>query len=123
MARVSQEDVRIILNTSLSDDAVYEYVSIANSIVTDELGGASMSEARLTLIEQWLTAHLIAITQERMGIKERLGEAEITYMGAFGKGLQSTPYGQTVAMLDTSSTLSSLGKKAIVFKAVTSFET
>ena len=122
MARTTQEAVREILNTSLDDEAVENYVDIANVIVTDELDNTSLTDERLTLIERWLAAHLIAITQERMATQEKLGEASITYAGAFGKGLQSTSYGQMVAMLDLSGTLNQLGKKKLSIKAITSFE-
>lgn len=124
MARVTPNDVNAILHTdTISDSVLDSYINIANSIVTDNFSSTdALSDSELVEIERWLTAHLIAITKARMGVKEKLGDAEITYAGAFGTGLLSTPYGQTVSMLDTTGTLAALGKKKISIKAITSFE-
>ena len=111
-----------ILDTSLTDAQVENFIAIASAMVDDLDTDTTLTDARLILIEQWLTAHIIASTRERMGKSEKLGDAQITYLGEFGKGLDSTPYGQMAAQLDTSGTLRALGKKKITMKAITSFE-
>lgn len=123
MARTTATEVKQIITTSLSDADVNNYIDIATAMVDDLDSDTTLTNARLILIEQWLTAHLIAITKERQTVDEKLGEAAVKYTGKFGENLQSTTYGQTAAMLDTSGTLAQLGKKKITFRPITSFDT
>lgn len=122
MARTTATEVKEIITTSLTDAAIDNYINVATDMVDELDEDTTLTDSRLILIEQWLTAHLIAITKERQGSKEKVGDAEITYSGKFGMNLQSTTYGQTAAMLDTSGTLAQLGKKKIDITAITSFE-
>lgn len=123
MARTTAAEVKeIIPDTSLTDAQVGYFIDVATEMVDDLDADTTLDDARLVFIEQWLTAHLIASTVERMGKTEKIGDAQVTYMGEFGKNLDSTPYGQMAAMLDTSGTLRALGKKKITVRAVTSFE-
>lgn len=119
--RTTAAKVQEILDTALSLEDIDKYITIASSMV-DTLATTSLGESTLTEIERWLTAHLIVVTKERRGIKEKLGDAEITYANIFGAALNSTDYGQMVAFLDTSGTLAQQGKKKISIKVVTSFE-
>jgi len=121
MARVTATEVKVIITTALLDPAIESYIEIANSMVTDTVT-CGLAASVLKEIERWLTAHLISITQERVGIKERLGEAEITYAGKFGEGLKGTSYGQMVLQLDTCGSFAKLGTKTITITAITSFE-
>ena len=106
-----------------ADAVVDEFIAVASSM-TDEIAAVgTLGDTRLEQIERWLTAHLLASTLVRMGKQEKLGEASITYTGEFGMGLDSTPYGQMVKVLDTTGTLAAKGKRKITFKAVTSFDT
>ncbi len=120
--RTSAADVKAIMDSSLLDAEVDVYIEIANPIVTDVMDGSGVGTTRLEEIERWLTAHLISITRERMGDTEKLGEASIKYIGKFGMGLESTPYGQTVLLLDTSGAFGDQGKVAISITAITSFD-
>jgi hypothetical protein len=119
--RTSAADVRAIMSTELGDTAIEAYINVANKMVTNSVT-CGLSEDELTEIERWLTAHLIAITQERQATEEKLGEASMKYTGVFGEGLKSTSYGQTVLQLDTCGQLANLGKKEISITAITSFE-
>ena len=121
MARVTATEVRVIITTSLLDTAIDAYIVIANTMVTNTVT-CGLSAAVLKEIERWMTAHLISITKERLAVKKRLGEAEITYANIYGDGFKSTTYGQMVLQLDTCGGFANLGKKAISFTAITSFE-
>ena len=123
MARIIEDDVRAVLPTSLEDKDILVYISTANALVTNELGESGLGSLILKDIERYLTAHFIAFTRERMGTRERLGDAEITYAGKFGEELMATPWGQIAATLDTTGTLRAMGKRRVTFKAITSFET
>lgn len=122
MARVIESDVKAIIDTALPDKDILVFISTANTMVTSHLGDSGLGSAILKDIERYLTAHLIASTRERMGKAEKLGDASITYTGEFGKGLESTTYGQMVKFLDSTGTIGNLGKKTIKIRAIQSFE-
>lgn len=122
MAYTTAAEVKEILTTSLSDAAVEAYIAVATDMIAD-LTTTNLDTTRLELIERWLTAHLIAVTKERQTQEEEVGEARAKYTGKFGMNLQSTTYGQTASMLDTTGALAELGKKKIMIRAITSFDT
>lgn len=123
MARTNVADVKNIIDTALTDPIIEAYVNSANVFVTSVLDGKGLSDAVMEEIEKWITAHMIASTRERMGKEEEAGGARIEYLGKYGEGLSSTPYGQMAIQLDTSGTLSSdlEAKKTAWSVAVTSF--
>lgn len=124
MARTTYSAVLEILpeNTGMIEATITPFITVASLVVDDLDSGTTLSDAVLTEIERWLAAHLISITRERQAKIEKLGEAEISYAGQFGMDLKSTTYGQMASMLDTSGMLARLGKKALVIKAITSFD-
>jgi predicted double-glycine peptidase len=113
MARVTAAEVKEIINSSLTELQVVPYITSANVYVTDRLGASTLSAATLKEIERWFTAHMIAITRERVAKSEEAGGARIEYIGQFGEGLKSTPYGQMCISLDTTGLLAQEGKKKI----------
>ena len=119
--RTTPTEVKEIYPTDMLDAAVQIYINVANTIVTANVT-CGLTDAVLEEIERWITAHLIASTQERQTKSERLAEAEVVFTGEYGPGLQATTYGQTAMMLDTCGGLASMGKKAIKMTAITSFE-
>ena len=121
-ARTTETEVKAIMDTSLLDAEVEVYIGIANPVVTDVMDGSGVGAVRLEEIERWLTAHFITVTRERMGDTEKLGEASIKYIGKYGMGLDSTPFGQTVQLLDTTGQFADEGKRVISITAITSFE-
>ena len=122
MARIIADDVKAVLETSLGNEEILIYINTANNLVTTHLGDSGLGATSLKDIERYLAAHLIATTRERMSKAAKLGDASVTYLGEFGKGLDSTPYGQMVKTLDTTGTLGNLGKKSIRMRAIKSFD-
>jgi len=123
MARTTVSDVNQIMSVDISEETYVDaYINVATDMVDEVDALGELDSTRLVQIETWLTAHLITITRERMGKQEKLGDASITYTGAFGAGLDSTPFGQMVKQLDTTGLLASKGKKKITFKSATSFD-
>jgi len=53
---------------------------------------------------------------------EQVGDAKVEYIGKFGMGLDSTPYGQTLKMLDTSGELAAADKKKASIYAIPQFD-
>lgn len=118
MARATTTTVRAILDTSLTDAQILEYIDIANRLVTRLLGSSDLTAADLLDIETWMTAHLIASTKERQVANEKVGDMWVTYQGKYGMSLESTTYGQTALMLDTTGSLQRATKKKIRIRAI-----
>lgn len=118
----STEVKQILIDTELTDAQIDNFITIASAIVDDLDTDTTLTDARLEMIEQYLTCHLIASGPERQMETEKLGDASIKYSGKYGLALDSTTYGQTAAMLDTSGTLRGLGGKKAKIRAITSFD-
>lgn len=113
--RVTGEEVKGIIDTELNENQILSYITTSNVYVSQRLGNVGLSEDVLKQIELWFTAHLIASTKERISKKEEAGSAKVEYVGTFGMGLTSTPYGQACLNLDTSGELAKEGKLNIKF--------
>ena len=116
MARVTNAEVKEIIDTELTEAQVAPFVEIANLIVTDRLTGEH-STALLKEIERWLAAHFAAIRDPRAK-SEKTADASATYYGNAGLGLNHTPYGQQVLAMDTTGILASLGKRKASFRTI-----
>ena len=112
--RVTEEDVLAILpaDTGLDYGDIDPYIVSANALVTDLLADEH-TDAVLTEIEKWLSAHMASVVRERLIKKAGAGGAMVEYAGWWTDGLGSIQYGQMVLMLDTSNILRNLkeGKK------------
>lgn len=129
MARVTPTGVKeIIPGTTLGNPAIDVYITGANLVVDQMLTDSGLSDAILTEIERWYTAHLIASTNYRLPAREKLGDAEIEYgskVEYVGKGydrLSATPYGQMVLDLDSTGTMNRVGKRGARIFAIQSFD-
>jgi hypothetical protein len=111
MARVTDAEVKEIIETELDTTP---FIRAANLVVTDKLGDQGLGDDILMEIERYLSAHFTAV-REQQAADETLGEARVKYQGQWGMGLDSTSYGQTAKLLDTSGILSTLGRRAAMF--------
>lgn len=103
MARVTKEEVKELIKTSLD---VTSFINTANLIVDESLVGQGMSDARLTLTELWLSAHFVAVAEERGALMgSNKGNSEEEYKIVVGTGLNMTRFGQQAIALDTSGAL------------------
>lgn len=118
--RTNANDVKAIINTSLSVMDVIPYINDANALVNAVLSDEGLSSALLTVIEKWLAAHFIAITKSRQAQYRKIGDAAESY-AKMGTKLESTTYGQTAISFDTSGKLANVGKKRIKIEAVPAF--
>ena len=107
MARVTADEVKEILDTAINLGA---FIQAANLLVTDVLGGTSLSADRLKEIERWLTAHL-ACARDPRSRSVKIGMSATQFEGKSGLGLDATSYGQQVRLLDTTGSLARLGMK------------
>ena len=116
----SAEVLQIMDNCKMSTTVIDGLIISANAFINKVFEyDTDMTETILKEIERWLTAHMIACTDiHRVASKERLGDAEVSYTGEWGKMLDSTPYGQMVKTLDVTGLLARAGKRAATMFAV-----
>jgi len=87
------------------------FITTANELVTECCGDVSnYDDTRLELIERWLAAHFIAISDVRASM-EKAGSVSASYDRRIGLGLDQTTYGQQAKLLDTNGGLASLDQK------------
>ena len=123
MARTNVTDVRVIIDTDLTDGIIEAFIGDANLLVTAILGSSDLSSGLLESIEKWLTAHFISMSRDRQSQEEEAKDASIKYTGKTDMGLDATFYGQTALSLDTSGLLKeSANTKPVTFFAVESEE-
>ncbi len=106
--RVSATEVKEVIATSISDGVVLSsMITTASNYIDVHLPDAGHSAATLKSIELYLSAHLVAVTEERGGLKySKLGDASDAWdVSKFGDGFKSTRFGQTALALDTSGIL------------------
>lgn len=96
--RVTGAEVKEILDTAKIAVDVEKYITAANLTVTGVTSGQGYSTAELKEIERYLAAHLVAIDDPR--IKSENFGAAATYHGGSGLGLDHTPQGQQVKLLE-----------------------
>lgn len=108
MARTTIQNVKLILDTALTDAAVDAFIASASRLMDTLFDDED--EDLLEELETWLTAHLIVSTREPMA--ESVSAAGVSVKTASvktGTGLSSTAYGRQAMMLDTTGILSAWG--------------
>ena len=108
MARVTDAEVKQIIDTTISD--VSPFITVASLQVDRIAAKGVLGTAELKEIERWLSAHFIAIRDKRT-IKDTVGDTSHTYEGKTDMGLNFTRYGQQALLLDTTGTLAESGKR------------
>ena len=109
--RTTPTAVKIVIDTSLEDNAIESFITTANLMVNKIFEDVDLGEDLMAEIEKWLAAHLIASSRERAVTREEVDGVRIDYAGNYGKNLESTPYGQVVSSLDTTGKMASIGLK------------
>lgn len=108
MARVSDADVKTILDTTVTTTP---FITMANLFVNNRLVGQGLDEDMLTQIELNVSAHLTCMLDPRL-TQEAMGDLKRTMQdGPLAQGLASTRYGQTAIMLDPTGILASASVK------------
>ncbi len=112
MPRTTSELVGGIIEVDATISLV-PFIEISNALVTEKLGDL-FDDTRLELIERWLAAHFYTNRDPR-AVSERAGPVSQTLQSAVALHLNSSHYGQTAMLLDTSGTLKRLSEgKALV---------
>jgi hypothetical protein len=112
--RASDSDVRSLVDMA-ADRSTTLYLTIANTVVNEQLAVTNLSEATLTAIEQFLAAHFAVLGEERGGLSSSgIGNrTKEDYMKnpAYGAGFTSTRWGLQAIALDTTGTLMKMSAK------------
>lgn len=112
MALVTDLEVIAITGEGLSTDCELQ-ISVADTIVTENLSGQGLTPATLKNIELYLAAHFVLLTVENGPLaKKALGEGVEGYHNVYGPGLMSTRFGQMAILLDTTGILAGQAQAA-----------
>lgn len=105
--------VRVLITTTMSDDAVQSFIDDASVMVKPCALGIDCDT--MTVIVKYLAAHMIALSATKGGgalSQKSLGDASESYARtASGTGLSETAYGQLALNLDPTGCLANLGKR------------
>jgi hypothetical protein len=103
MPRVTSSEVKGLINTSFDVDPM---IATASLLVDEALVGQGLTAVRLKTIELWLSAHFVAVAEERGALTgSKKGDSDETYFIKVGAGLNMTRFGQQAVALDTSGIL------------------
>jgi hypothetical protein len=102
MPRVSDPEVKAIIETDDTDLAPYIYA--ASAVVDKHLLSQGVASETLKEIERWLAAHFLA-AKEQQAAQESYGNSSATYQGQTGLGLDGTQYGQRAKLIDPTGNL------------------
>lgn len=113
MARVTGADVLQIMDddTAITDDQMKPFITGANLLVTDRLGGEGLASDLLKEIERWTAAHFASMAKEPQAESEGAAGASVTFMSKGGDGLKASRYGQMALALDSTGKLGQVGKR------------
>jgi hypothetical protein len=113
--RVTPDEVRDILDAN-EDIRIEPFIGTAN-VLTDRVSAQDtnslLNSDTLTQIELYLAAHFYT-NRDPLLASEKTERASGKYQGEWGKGLDSSSYGQTALLLDDTGYLATLGKKVAV---------
>jgi hypothetical protein len=114
----------LMQDSSLGEGYVNTLLETVDLILTKvyEYYKGTMSDALLAKLQACYVAHIIASTTSRVAMEEQIGDAKIKYAGQWGKGFESTPYGQLLLALDPSGLIAKTGLRAASIYAIKSFE-
>ncbi len=107
MSRTDSAAVCAVLDTTLDDDEVDPFINTANLMVTAYLGTSALDPDLLKEIETYLAAHFVT-HRDRVTSDESADSVGFKFQGKTEMGLDSSLYGQTAQILDTTGTLSQL---------------
>ena len=109
--RIQQDDVRSLVNSESTID-VQAFIDIAVALTDKVSSNDSLSVLTSDLLKQIeanLAAHYYSL-RDPAYLAKKTGDANATFYGQTGMGLDFTPWGQTAKELDITGFLASLGK-------------
>lgn len=113
MARTTVASVRAILGSEveIADPDLANFINTASAYLDRELADAGHGTELLTAIESYVAAHFVILADLPQGVTQsKIDDDEERFSQA--EGLKSTAFGRIAITLDTSGTLSQVGKPA-----------
>lgn len=113
MSRVNETEVKQIMGIDASIDTAdnQAMIDVASLLVTDVIVDTTVSEERKKNVELYLSAHFIALRDQRVA-SEKADVVAQSFQFRVGLNLNVTIYGQQVMILDTSGAFSQLQENA-----------
>lgn len=106
--RTNSDEVKALIDTNRD---VTPFIADASLLVDEQLAAKGLTSGRLQLIEKYLAAHLVALTEERGGlVRFKMGDSSEEYQLPKGTGIAMTRYGQMAITLDTTGVLQNLSR-------------
>lgn len=104
MSRVTPDEVKVIVTTTLTDDVIQIWIDAASAMVTKYSSCIGGDEDLLTQIELYLSAHFVKLQDPSTKgaiTKEKLDVIEVSYAvnAMDSTAINSTTYGKTADML------------------------
>ena len=108
---VTTDDVKLILDTGLSDAQITDCIASATMLVDEEIDATKLSATRLDKIIQYLSAHFCGLSEPLTKQESVKGVSEL-YDGRTGLSFDYTRYGQQAMIFDTTFTLARINREA-----------
>lgn len=110
MARITEAELKTLLDGLAENSDVSLYIAQATMIVDEDLGTSGLTPARLKMIELNLAAHYAVVALERGGFTyQRAQSSEEGYANDRGQvKLSSTRFGQQAVAMDPTGKLASM---------------
>lgn len=113
MARTTSTLVQGLLKTDYDGSSdLTPYIDTASSVMDDVVvcaarKGKTLSNAKLEIVERWLSAHFYCVMDGKYTSKSTSG-ASGSFQGSSKEGFESTTYGQQATRLDPSGCLANI---------------
>lgn len=107
----TEQDVLDIMDNALAEADVTPYLTSATVFIESVFADTILTDSIVSEILRWMTAHMIALSKDRVSKEEGASNAYIKWAGEWGKSLNATQYGQMAMALDTTGVLTDLGKQ------------
>jgi hypothetical protein len=116
-ARVTPDEVKEIIETTLDDGALSACINAANAMIAaSSTMTTNLSASTLIQIELWLSGHFVTVAEPRIQL-EKIDNVTAQYVVPYGVGLADTAHGKMALALDTTGSLadSAFARKQATF--------
>jgi len=104
MPRTSATEVKQTIDTSLSDEAVEDWIAAAADLVDEIDSRGSLDDDRLTRLERLVAQHFLS-AQDQRAESQSGASRSVSFQGETGMGFKATHYGQRALQLDPTGVL------------------
>lgn len=115
--KATADEVRLILNTTLSNDSLEAFINSADVVVNNMYAEENVSEAVKHEVCLWLSAHFAAM-RERQETEVEISGSRAKFGGKFGDVLRFTQYGQQVLLLDPTGKFADAGETKALMEVI-----